>query len=1211
MSNNLWKLFFGLIFLSLIFASPLAEKVIAQTWTDNSLSGGEPIRTIHFRELRRAVYNKKNLCGMTTGTWTDPNIIPRSTPVRITHITELRNAISEIHTSGTVSRPAPTFTDVNLVPGVTPIRATHLTELRTTVSVATCCGDGTCDAAYEDGTNCPTDCVCNYGPWTGDSANCGDNLCEPIEVYQVKTSAVAGCGELTRCIQDTNVCCTGTYGSWVYFDCGGGNCDPTAERYRRISAVQGCQPEYQCGANESCCGWGTPVFVCGYGGYPPTSYVRVTTPANPACSEEVMLIENDSPFCCDYPATWTDLGCGATFEGTTYPATTHLQVKIDNNGVCDSELDITEDALALCCNYPATWTDLGCDIIFEGVTYPLTTRVEVKIDADGNCDSLVQTTENDIANCCDYPATWADLGCGVTFNSVSYAPTEHVEVRIDGNGKCDPLIQVTEDQAFCCDYPASWTDMGCGATYDGTTYLGTTSLRVNPDNNGVCDTLIDTTANDPACCDYPGSWTDLGCGATYDGTTYPPTTRVEVRVDNNGVCADDIQLTLDVANCCDYNTIDGCGLTIDGTTYPPTTWVEAEVDSFAVCPTTILQEIPNATGVCCSMGSWSDLGCGVTYDGTTYPPTTRVRIRYDSWSVCAPEIQVIPNDPVNCCSYPASFTDMGCHVTFEGTTYLPTSRIEVKVDGGATCPSIVNETVGDPTCCDYPATWTEIGCGVTYYGTTYPPTVRVQSKEDNNSICSPQIDAVTDTAYCCDYPATWTDMGCGITYDGTTYPVTTRVEVKVDNNGNCPDQAQITPNDIANCCDYPATWTDMGCGATFEGTTYPSTTHLQVMVDGFGVCDSQIDVTSNATGICCNFPATWTDMGCGATFMGTTYPSTTSLKVKVDTMGNCNPQIDVTPSDYATCCSFPGTWTDMGCGATFEGTTYPELTHLEVMVDGSGNCPSQTQVTPNDYTNCCTYPANYTDFGCGATNGSYSCPIDEMLLIKIPTPASCPIVDVGCSTDVSWGCYMCAPPGNTWDCTPVGDPCSWVKTCLAGSWSTCQQVSICTPGLDYNCTPNPDGFVDKKTCNACGDGYSPCSCTPEEIQTCTTGSGCPGIGTCSGGVWTPCEQENIVCAPGQQTACTTGGGYPGAQTCNACGDNWGACECRASLQVACVTGGGCNGFLSCNTTSGGWEGCVQNPAPECTPGEEQTCGVLKKKTCDSCGMWGACKYYWL
>ena len=1210
MIKNFWKLFTGIIFLFILLFFAWTHKVPAQTWTDATLTGGEPIRTVHFRELRRAVFNKRVLCGMAPYPWTDPTIVHKTTPVRATHIDELRTAINQIYSGGTVPRPAPAYTDATLTAGATPIRATHISELRTAISSATCCGDGTCDMAWEDGTNCPVDCVCDYDAWQGDSTNCGDNLCEPTEIYQVRTSPDVGCPDLWRCVQDKVVCCAGTYGSWVYYDCGGGDCDPTAERFRRISTIADCEPEYQCGALESCCGWGTPVFTCGYGGYPPTTYVKVTTPTNPACTEDVVVVEEDSEFCCDYPVDWTDMGCGVTFEGTTYPVTTHLQVKVDNLGICDSKLDITENAIDLCCNYPVDWTDLGCGIIFEGVTYDVTTHVKVKVDADGNCDSQVETTPNALDVCCDYPAGWTDLGCGITFDGVNYGVTEHVEVKIDGNGVCDSQVQVTNDVDFCCDYPAAWNDLGCGATFDGTTYPDTTSLRIKADNNGVCDTLLDITPNDIACCDYPAGWTDLGCGATYAGTTYPANTRLEIQVDNNGVCPTHINVIPDPATCCDYNTIDGCGLEIDGFTYPPTTWVEAEVDSFAVCPSIILQEIPNANDLCCSFGAWSNLGCGVFYDGVQYPPTTLVRIRTDSWNNCAPEIDPIVDATGTCCDYPVDFVDQGCNVTFEGVTYPPTSRVRAKVDGFGSCPTIIQQIPDDPTCCDYPGSWTDLGCGVTYDGTTYAPTVHVLVKEDNNGICSPQIDATTDIAFCCNYPGSWTDLGCGVTYDGTTYPVTTRLEVKEDSNGNCAPQKQITPNDLANCCDYPGSWTDMGCGATFEGTTYPSTTHLQVKVDGNGVCDSQLDITNNATAICCAYPGSWTDMGCGATFMGTTYPVTTHLNVKIDSNGNCNPLLDIDNWAIDICCDYPADWTDMGCGATFEGTTYPVLTHLEVKVDGYGNCNSRTRVTNNDIARCCTYPVDYTGVGCGATYESYSCPEDEMLVIKFPTPVECPIQDVGCSTDVAWGCYMCTPEGRTFDCTPGGDPCPWVKTCTAGVWGACQQVSICTPGQSYDCPPNADGFVDHKICNDCGDGYSACFCDPQETQPCTTGSGCPGIGTCSGGVWTSCQQSNSLCIPGQQQSCGISGG-PGYQVCSTCGDAWSACACNPGITVPCSTGGGCPGERSCNVSTGQWESCVQTPAAVCTPGEERSCGFLMKETCDSCGIWGDCQFFWL
>jgi hypothetical protein len=53
------------------------------------------------------------------------------TPARGVHFTELRTALNQAYEAA--GQPVPAFTDATLAPGVTPIKATHLNDLREAV----------------------------------------------------------------------------------------------------------------------------------------------------------------------------------------------------------------------------------------------------------------------------------------------------------------------------------------------------------------------------------------------------------------------------------------------------------------------------------------------------------------------------------------------------------------------------------------------------------------------------------------------------------------------------------------------------------------------------------------------------------------------------------------------------------------------------------------------------------------------------------------------------------------------------------------------------------------------------------------------------------------------------------------------------------------------------------------------------------------------
>ena len=75
------------------------------------------------------------LCTLTTGSaraqepgWTDDPLLPRVTPIKATHFTELRTRINELLTG--CGGTAFVFTDATLKAGETPVRAVHVIELR-------------------------------------------------------------------------------------------------------------------------------------------------------------------------------------------------------------------------------------------------------------------------------------------------------------------------------------------------------------------------------------------------------------------------------------------------------------------------------------------------------------------------------------------------------------------------------------------------------------------------------------------------------------------------------------------------------------------------------------------------------------------------------------------------------------------------------------------------------------------------------------------------------------------------------------------------------------------------------------------------------------------------------------------------------------------------------------------------------------------------
>ena len=94
-------------------------------FTDSSLSG-MPVKAVHLAEIRTAVNAMRIAAVLLPATFTD--LAVPGTPIKMVHITELRTSLDEARSL--IGLNAIAYTDSTLSAGVTPIKATHLQELR-------------------------------------------------------------------------------------------------------------------------------------------------------------------------------------------------------------------------------------------------------------------------------------------------------------------------------------------------------------------------------------------------------------------------------------------------------------------------------------------------------------------------------------------------------------------------------------------------------------------------------------------------------------------------------------------------------------------------------------------------------------------------------------------------------------------------------------------------------------------------------------------------------------------------------------------------------------------------------------------------------------------------------------------------------------------------------------------------------------------------
>jgi hypothetical protein len=101
----------------------------ARTFTDPTLTpGATPIKVLHITELRERIDALRIRYGLPAFPWTDPTLVARATPVKRIHLTDLRDALSQAYVKA--GRPAPTYAEATISVGTTAIKASHLNELR-------------------------------------------------------------------------------------------------------------------------------------------------------------------------------------------------------------------------------------------------------------------------------------------------------------------------------------------------------------------------------------------------------------------------------------------------------------------------------------------------------------------------------------------------------------------------------------------------------------------------------------------------------------------------------------------------------------------------------------------------------------------------------------------------------------------------------------------------------------------------------------------------------------------------------------------------------------------------------------------------------------------------------------------------------------------------------------------------------------------------
>jgi hypothetical protein len=102
------------------------------TFSDDPLTAGQTVvRVTHILELRSAISTLRSNNGLPPFIYTDPVLSPGATEIKAVHITELRAALDAVYVQR--ARPLPMYTDPAITPGAFTVKAAHVADLRLAV----------------------------------------------------------------------------------------------------------------------------------------------------------------------------------------------------------------------------------------------------------------------------------------------------------------------------------------------------------------------------------------------------------------------------------------------------------------------------------------------------------------------------------------------------------------------------------------------------------------------------------------------------------------------------------------------------------------------------------------------------------------------------------------------------------------------------------------------------------------------------------------------------------------------------------------------------------------------------------------------------------------------------------------------------------------------------------------------------------------------
>ena len=689
--------------------------------------------------------------------------------------------------------------------------------------------------------------------------------------------------------------------------------------------------------------------------YTSSTVLRDTLKTIGGC-DSIYIITNISIDNIATTSTTTELsGCAnVVYNGTTYTTSTTVTDTVKTVNGCDSIYNITNIRVV----NPVTQTTFlrGCgSVVYNGTTYTTNRTFRDTIKSVLGCDSLIHITRIQIQNVVPVYQNTAFSACrSVVYNGVTYTISTNVKDTLRSTFGCDSVYRTTaitiQDIApliqtiFLADCDS--------VVYNNHTYTSTITTKDTIRSIFGCDSILINLNIRISGKPSKDSMTLIGCDTIrYNGILYSDSIIIRDTIKTVFGCdsvykiANILVKHLQATNKTD--TLLACNTTtFNGITYTDSATVLDTLKSAEGCDSIYRTTFINVQKINPLIKDSTFNGClNVIYNGITYSATTNFTDTIKTTLGCDSVLQNIHINIRNLIPVIDRDTLTACNkVLLNGITYTTSTILRDTIKTVEGCDSIYNITHIIIKVTTVTQSNTFYSCSSIFYnGSNYTSSTIVRDTIRNAAGCDSIYKVTTLTIQNTQTTNNTTISGCdSVVFNGVVYTISKILRDTVRTAQFCDSIYNITNIVVKHITPVSKTDTVKGCNSIiFNGITYTSSTIVLDTLKTPEGCDSVYRTNHLIIKLLIPVTTTTNLTGCKSlVYNGVTYTTSSVVNDTVRTLSGCDSLYKIIKINIV----LPTTANNLvtGCHGSviFNGVTYTASTTVLDTIKTTFGCDS-------------------------------------------------------------------------------------------------------------------------------------------------------------------------------------------------------------------------------------------------------------------------------